>query len=78
MTRPAPYAPAVEPERRDVRRLSKKARDAIADRDAAMLRANDLGHGVRLIAADAGLKPATVARIIRRQRGESTGRLPKD
>jgi DNA invertase Pin-like site-specific DNA recombinase len=59
---PTPYALDVEPERRDVRRLSKKVRDE------ALRRMNDAGFGVRAIAKDAGLPSATVARIIRKQR----------
>jgi DNA invertase Pin-like site-specific DNA recombinase len=65
---PTPYALDVEPERRDVRRLSKKVRDAVAERDEALRRMNDAGFGVRAIAKDAGLPSATVARIIRKQR----------
>ena len=55
---------------RDVRRLSKRGREVIAARDAAMLRMSQDGHGIRAIAAESGLSQATVARIIRKQKAQ--------
>lgn len=64
----APYAATVQRERAEARRLARKAREAVIERDRAIVRMSDAGFGIRDIAAETEIPQATVARILQRQR----------